>query len=229
MARAMIYRLVTIAAALALAGCAQVQLEEMPGDPDYAPLAPVDPIPDFRTQGSIQYAGFGAALFSDRRAAQVGDIITVRLNERTQASKDADTAISKDQDVQFNEGTVLGQDMPIGDVNLGTNVTGNREFDSATESSQSNSLTGAIAVSVTEVLPNGLLRVRGEKWLQLNRGKEYIRLTGLLRREDLAPDNSIASNKLADVRIGYSGTGELAQANNMGWLAKFFNGGWFPL
>jgi flagellar L-ring protein precursor FlgH len=218
-----------LAAAMAVAGCAQVQLEEMPGDPAFAPLAPVTPAPDFRGQGAIQYAAFGNSLFSDRRAAQVGDIITVRLSERTQASKDADTEITKDQEVQFNQGTVLGQDVPIGDVDLSTSVTGNREFDSEAESSQSNSLTGAIAVSVTEVLPNGLLRVRGEKWLQLNRGQEYIRLTGLLRQQDLAPDNSISSTKLADVRIGYSGTGELAQANNMGWLGKFFNHGWFPL
>jgi flagellar L-ring protein precursor FlgH len=218
-----------LAAVLAVAGCAQLQLEEMPGDPAFAPLAPVTPPPDFRGQGAIQYAAFGNSLFSDRRAAQVGDIITVRLSERTQASKDADTAITKDQDVQFNQGTVLGQEVPIGDVDLSTSVTGNREFDSEAESSQSNSLTGAIAVSVTEVLPNGLLRVRGEKWLQLNRGQEYIRLTGLLRQQDLAPDNSISSTKLADVRIGYSGTGELAQANNMGWLGKFFNHGWFPL
>jgi flagellar L-ring protein precursor FlgH len=220
---------ILLALVFALTGCGSVQLEEMPGDPAYAPLSPVTPVPDFRGQGAIQYAGFGTSLFSDRRAAQVGDIITVRLSESTQASKDADTAITKDQDIQFNQGTVLGEQMPIGDVDLSTNATGNREFDSTAESSQSNSLTGAIAVSVTEVLPNGLLRVRGEKWLQLNRGQEYIRLTGLLRQQDLAPDNSISSTKLADVRIGYSGTGELAQANNMGWLGKFFNHGWFPL
>lgn len=224
-----IRRIVMLTAVLSLAACGSVQLEEMPGDPAYAPLAPVTPVPDFRGQGAIQYAGFGTSLFSDRRAAQVGDIITVRLSESTQASKDADTEISKDQDIQYNQGTVLGEDMPIGDVDLETNVTGNRAFEGEAESSQSNSLTGAIAVSVVEVLPNGLLRVRGEKWLQLNRGQEYIRLTGLLRQQDLAPDNSIPSTKLADVRIGYSGTGELAQSNNMGWIGKFFNHGWFPL
>jgi len=84
-------------------------------------------------------------------------------------------------------------------------------------------------VTVTEVMPNGLLRVRGEKWLQLNRGQEYIRLSGIVRQEDLAPDNTVPSTKLADARIGYSGTGELAQSNNMGWLGKFFNSGVWPL
>ncbi len=215
--------------AFALGGCATPPLQELPGDPAYAPLPASTPTPDFHAQGGIQYARFGASLFSDRRAAQVGDIITVRLVERTQASKDADTEITKDSDLQFNAGTMLGNDFAGGEHSLETDVQQSREFQGNAESSQSNSLSGSIAVTVTEVTPNGLLRVRGEKWLQLNRGQEYIRLSGILRQEDLAPDNSVSSTKLADARIGYSGTGELAQSNNMGWLGKFFNSGVWPL
>jgi flagellar L-ring protein FlgH len=218
-----------VLAALALGGCASVPLQEMPDDPAFAPLEANQPAPDFQSQGGVRYARFGASLFSDRRAMQVGDIITVRLTERTQASKDADTEIKKDSDTQFNAGVILGEDLAGGDRSLETDITQEREFDSEAESSQSNSLSGSIAVSVTEVLPNGLLRVRGEKWLQLNRGSEYIRLTGLLRQEDIAPDNSVPSTKLADARIGYSGTGELAASNTMGWLSRFFNSGWWPL
>jgi len=217
------------ALALALAGCAGVPLQEMPNDPAYAPLEPTQPPPDFRAQGGIEYAGFGNSMFSDRRAMQVGDIITVRLTERTQASKDAGTQIQKNNDMQFNPGVILGNDLAGGSHSLETDVTQDRNFQGKGESSQSNSLNGSIAVSVTEVLPNGLLRVRGEKWLQLNRGSEYIRLTGLVRQQDISPDNSVPSTKLADARIGYSGTGELAASNNMGWLSKFFNSGWWPL
>jgi len=221
--------LLVLAALVLLAGCQQLPIEEMPNDPAFAPLEPGTPPPDFRTSGAVQYARFGTSLFSDRRAMQIGDIITVNLAERTQASKDADTSISKSQDVQFNAGTLMGAPVPIDHHSLETDLTQDRDFEGQSESSQSNSLTGAITVSVIEVMPNGLLRVRGEKWLQLNRGKEYIRLTGILRQEDVAPDNTVASSKLADVRIGYSGTGEFAQANNMGWLGKFFNGSWWPL
>lgn len=216
-------------AALALAGCMSTPLRELPDDPAYAPLPASAPAPDFQAQGGIRYARFGASLFSDRRAAQVGDIITVRLVESTQASKDADTEISKDSDLQFNEGVMLGNDFAGGEHSLETDVQQNREFKGNAESSQSNSLSGSIAVTVTEVTANGLLRVRGEKWLQPNRGQEYIRLSGLVRQEDLAPDNSVPSTRLADARIGYSGTGELAQSNNMGWLGKFFNSGVWPL
>ena len=65
-------------------------------------------------------------------------------------------------------------------------------------------------------------QVRGEKWLQLNRGNEFIRISGLVRKEDISPDNSILSTRLADVRIAYSGTGSLADSNETGWLTQFF-------
>ena len=212
-----------------LAGCAAPPLREMPDDPNYAPFEANSALPEFHSQGSIQYARFGTSLFSDRRASQIGDIITVRLEESTQASKDADTQISKNSGVKFNPGLLLGDVVDVDGRNFATDLEQDRDFKGEAQSSQSNSLSGSIAVSVIDVLPNGLLRVRGEKWLQLNRGSEYIRLTGLLRQEDVGPDNSVASTQLADARIGYSGTGELAQSNNMGWISKFFNGGWWPL
>ena len=77
---------------------------------------------------------------------------------------------------------------------------------------------------VARVLPNGLLLVQGEKWFRLNRGEEYVRISGLVRPEDVSADNSISSQRLADARIAYSGTGELAQSNQAGWLTGFFLG-----
>ncbi len=221
--------LIPLTGLVLLAGCGAPPLREMPDDPNYAPFEANSALPEFHSQGAIQYARFGTSLFSDRRASQIGDIITVRLTEKTQASKDADTQISKNSGVQFNPGLLLGDVVDVDGRNFETNLEQDRDFKGEAQSSQSNSLSGNIAVSVIDVLPNGLLRVRGEKWLQLNRGNEYIRLSGLLRQEDIGPDNSVESTQLADARIGYSGTGELAQSNNMGWLSKFFNGGWWPL
>ena len=104
-----------------------------------------------------------------------------------------------------------------------------RDFQGAAEADQSNSLAGSITVTVTEVLPNGVLRIRGEKWLSLTNGDEYIRLTGLVRPQDIQPDNTVASNRIADARFAYGGTGDFDQANQMGWLARFFNSEWWPL
>ena len=102
------------------------------------------------------------------------------------------------------------------------------EFSGGGDSDQSNSLSGTITAVVAKVLPNGLLLVQGEKWFQLNRGEEYVRVSGLIRPEDVSGDNTVSSLRLADARIAYSGTGELAQANTAGWLTRFFLGTVFP-
>ena len=88
---------------------------------------------------------------------------------------------------------------------------------------------GNLTVTVTEVLPNGVLRIRGEKWLSLTNGDEYIRLTGLVRPQDITPDNTVPSQRIANARIAYGGTGDFDQANQPGWLTRFFNSEWWPL
>ena len=64
--------------------------------------------------------------------------------------------------------------------------------------------------------------------MTLNRGEEFIRVRGLIRQEDIRPDNTILSTKLADARITYSGSGELADAARQGWAGRFFNSKWWP-
>lgn len=111
---------------------------------------------------------------------------------------------------------------------LELNVAPEREFSGEADSSQSNSLSGEITVTVVDILPNGNLVVQGEKWFTLNQGKEYIRIAGVVRPQDVTPDNTLASSKLADAQIAYSGEGFLADANNQGWFGQFMNGKWWP-
>ena len=84
-------------------------------------------------------------------------------------------------------------------------------------------------MTVVNVLPNNNLIIRGEKWLTLNAGDEYIRLTGIIRPEDISPGNQIESSKIANARIQYSGTGSFSEAQQQGWLTRFFNSSWWPL
>ncbi|MBO0181231.1 flagellar basal body L-ring protein FlgH, partial [Vibrio parahaemolyticus] len=77
--------------------------------------------------------------------------------------------------------------------------------------------------TVYQVLPNGVLRVRGEKWLKLNQGDEFIRLTGIVSASDISPDNTLSSQRIADARITYAGRGSFADTNTAGWLTQFFN------
>jgi flagellar L-ring protein precursor FlgH len=199
-----------------------------PNDPEYAPVVPSSTDIPMANAGGIYRPGFSLGFFEDRKAHRVGDIISVVLSERTQSSKIADTEITKDSSVSFDDGTLLGVVPSLGNYGLQTALSQSREHKGEAASDQSNSLSGSIAVTVSDILPNGLLVVRGEKWMTLNRGKEFIRIRGLIRPEDVQPDNSIVSTRLADARITYSGTGDLADANKQGWGSKFLNSGYWP-
>lgn len=211
----------------ALGGCV-VGPDEKPGDPAYAPVSAPSMLPPPPNQGGIYQSNSGLSLFEDKRARRVGDVITIVLSESTTSSKKADTAIKKDDNISIDAGVVLGAQPRIGGVNMATSVNPTRDFGGAASADQSNKLVGTITVMVSDVLPNGLLEVRGEKWMTLNRGEEYIRLRGYVRPEDVLPDNTISSTKIADVRIAYSGNGELAESNKQGWASQFFSSKWWP-
>ena len=95
-------------------------------------------------------------------------------------------------------------------------------FNGSGNAAQNNQLFGEITVTVAAVLPGGVLAIAGEKRLMLNRGEEQVQLTGLVRIDDLGPDNSVASTRVADARIRYSGTGQIADQSRAGWLQRFF-------
>lgn len=211
--------------ALLLAGCDTLPKR----DPDFAPVQPADLRPPRQNNGAIYQGGFDMRLFEDHAARRVGDIVTVTLTERTNAKKNADLGTSKDTSITVsapnvlgvNPATVLGQ-------NLETQIETAHAFDGAGDAQQSNQLTGNISVTVVEVLPNGNLRVRGEKRVTLNDGNEYIRLSGIVRPIDIDVANTVASSKVADATIMYTGDGAVADSNKMGWIARFFNSPFFP-
>ncbi len=174
--------------------------------------------------GSIYMAGRNMALFTDQRARQIGDSITVTLVEQTDASKSSSTATAKGTSVGIAAPTLFGRPLTYNGDGFGnSSVSADTDFSGSGSSSQSNSLTGSITVVVREVMPNGLLRVEGDKWLTINQGKEFIHVKGYVRPIDIGADNSIPSFKLADARITYSGKGVIADANRPGWISRFFN------
>ncbi|WAO19608.1 flagellar basal body L-ring protein FlgH [Pseudomonas aeruginosa] len=224
MNRLMIVSLLGIATALG--GC--VNPPPKPNDPYYAPVLPRTPLPAAQNNGAIYQAGFEQNLYDDRKAFRVGDIITITLNEKTQASKKANSDIQKDSKTKMGLTSLFGSGMttnnPIGggDLSLSAKYGGSRDAKGDSQAGQSNSLTGSITVTVAEVLPNGILSVRGEKWMTLNTGNELVRIAGLVRADDIATDNTVSSTRVADARITYSGTGAFADASQPGWLDRFF-------
>ena len=154
----------------------------------------------------------------------------MQLSENTNASKSAGTTTSKESTVDVNPIIGLGGNViSIGKESIQLGVDSSSDFSGDAQANQSNSLTGNISVTVVEVLPNQNLIIRGEKWLTLNNGDEYIRLTGVIRDADISPTNQIQSAKIANARIQYSAKGSFAQSQQKGWLTEFFSSTWWPL
>ncbi len=219
--------LLVLLSVCALSGC--IGLTPHRSEPTYDPVYPVVPPAAPSQNGGLYQTGYGIDLFDDRRAMRAGDILTIVLQERTQSSKSAATTISKNSASELPEPTILGSVISGSGTNgLFNSIENSNKFNGAAGSDQSNSLSGTISAVVTAVYPNGLLRVQGEKWLQLNRGEEYVRVSGLVRQEDIDGSNAVSSLRLADARLAYSGTGELADSNAAGWLTRFFLSPWMP-
>ncbi len=198
-------------------------------EPSFSPVAPADLRPPPQSTGGIYQSGYDMRLFEDHTARRVGDILTVQLNERTQSQKGANTQDSKSDNVSiaapilglFGLGLLGSSDMKA-EISTKNSFTGKGKTD------QSNQLRGDISVTVVELLPNGNLKIRGEKRITLNQGDEFVRLSGIVRPVDIRPDNVIDSSKIADATFMYTGEGSLADVNSKGWGSRILNSPWFP-
>lgn len=213
-----------------LAGCGSTPRHEpLPNDPFYAPIIPQIPSQKVTDDGSLFQASLSNGLYSDAKARRVGDIITVILRENTSATKSANTVLDKESSYQLDPVIGLGgANVNLGGDSIQLDLNSTSEFEGDSQTSQNNNLNGNISVTVVQVLPNNNLVIRGEKWLTLNTGDEYIRLTGIVRPADVNPANEVISTKIANARISYSGTGSFAKVQKQGWLSQFFTASWWP-
>ena len=211
-------------------GCSQTRIVVQP-DPQYAPVdlnaMEFKPEPN----GSIFQTGRSVRLFEDNKAFRIGDVLSVTLMESTNASKSAETSTDKDDEIDISASAIFGSTGPTinGNLALSNSLDGERAFSGSGDSAQSNSLSGEIAVTVVDVLPSGNLVVRGEKIIGLNQGSEFIRISGIVRPQDVSTDNIVVSSKIANSRIFYGGGGVIAESNTRGWLSRFFDSPVFPL
>lgn len=203
-----------------LGGCHTV-----PGTAIKQPLAmrpqPVQAVAD--ANGAIFQPATAAFLFEDRRARRVGDTLTVNLVERTSASRRSESTESRKASAKVNIPTpkVLG---------VSPNVIGATDWSPAAEAAQSfkdndtnsNSISGSIAVSVVEVLPNGNLVVAGEKQITVNNDTDYIRLAGVVNPAHITASNSVNSTQLANVQIESKNSQGLERSQLTSMLARFF-------
>ncbi|MDK2779482.1 MAG: flagellar basal body L-ring protein FlgH [Pseudomonadota bacterium] len=220
----------TASSALLLSACSSVQMEKeiYPDDPDYAPVSTQSLQPPPVATGSLFQARYSMGLYTDQQARRTGDIITVIFDEQYQSSKSAETTADKSSANSVEVGSMMGMVPGWKNIGFGVDTSADRQFSGKGEADRSNSLSGQISVSVAEVLPNGILKIRGEKWLTLSEGDEYIRITGLIRPQDISPENTVSSSKVADARISFGGRGAMNNSTKQGWFDRIITSPLWP-
>lgn len=222
-------RLISLILLSQLAGCASILNPPPSRDPAYASARPEDISVAPQNPGSIYQSNTSIFLFEDVRARRVGDTLTVKLVETTNAKKKADTSADRSGKTTVQAPVLMGQQAAqLLGYELKSSLEATTNFAGSGSADQSNALSGNVTVTVVEVLPNGNLRVQGEKRVGLNQGNEYIKLSGIVRPVDIDSVNTVESTKVADATMVYNGDGVLADANRMGWLQRFFTSVIFP-
>lgn len=208
----------------AVIGCA--------GDP-HRRSEPIQPRPDAAVEsrgepsrGSLwSEAQSRAFLFQDAKASHMGDIVTVRIVENAKGSKDAKTKSGRTSSINATTGTLFG--VPAVTIDqFGLDATFTDSFDGNGSTSRSGALTAEVTAVVTAVFPNGNLWIEGQREVRINNEKEFIRLSGMIRPEDIGPRNTILSTFISDARIEYTGQGVLNDKQHPGWLMRILDWIW---
>ena len=210
-------------AVITLGACAsKPPLEE---NSDFAPIRPIEPAANALPTGSILGNSMHMSLFQGQRQWRVGDIVTIVLNESTQASRNSsliterkatnDALSSSWTDSLLSPNGFWGD--VRGDIDLTSAEIGSEGVGTA---AQANALSGVITAMVAEVLPNRNLIVEGRKQLSLTEGAEFIQIRGVVRARDVQPDNTVSSMRMAQAQISYRGTGNLAESTQPGWITQ---------
>lgn len=194
--------------------------------PEFAPVYPLAHDRERAATGGIYSNRQSDAWFGRGRNYQVGDIITVLLNEQTQAARTQNSEINREAKNTLPSGV----NKNLGRANRwleGIDVN-NQAIDSKSKGTadQQASLVGSIAVTVVEILANGNLLVKGEKKLGLSEGTEVIQVSGIIRPEDVGPNSTVQSRRLANAQIAYRGSGDLANAARPGWGTRMMHSLW---
>ena len=176
-------------------------------------------------KGSIWQTTDRNTLFLDNKARNIGDIVTVYVVERSEAAKKANTKLDRNSDSSavltgaFNLTTLLGANTPLDQGAVGSA----HKFQGKADTDRESELTATISCIVTEVFSNGNLRIEGRQDITVNNENQYILVSGIIRPEDISPQNSVQSFQMADARIEYSGEGDINDQQSPSWLNRFFS------
>lgn len=159
-----------------------------------------------------------ASMFEDQKARRPGDLVTVIIVEQAQARQSANTATGKDSEVSVGPGMgVLADLIPL------LKLSGGDSFSASGSTTRGGSLTAKLTTKVVEVMPNNTMLIEGRQKISINGEDQEIVITGIVRNQDVARDNTILSTFVADAEIAFVGTGVVANKNNPGIITRIFN------
>ncbi|WP_374353778.1 flagellar basal body L-ring protein FlgH [Chitinimonas sp.] len=217
----MYLRLVTLFLGLLLAGCAHSVPPSIVSMPTTVrPVAKPLPQP---ANGAIFQAAASRALFEDRQPHQIGDNITVQIQEQVSASSQSNNTAERNGSATTKV-SAGGNSKTFGNLLNGLNMdlSHDNKFAGKGQTSASNTFTGQITVTVNDILPNGNLAIAGEKQVNIRGEISYLRVSGVVSPRDILAGNVVSSTKIAEARIEEMGTGAVASADKAGWLQQFF-------
>ena len=196
------------------------QRSPTPDDPFYAPIEPRPAPTPITSTGSLFNSKTAHSLYSYVAPYAIGDSVTVVLKENASASKSASSTLESSNNYTLDPIKIPGGEMTINGKVVELELNKGQGFDGNSGADQKHSLSARITVSIVDILNNGNLVVRGEKWLVINNGQEYMRFTGIIRPLDIDEDNTIESSQVANTRIEFSGAGDHATVQKQGWLSS---------
>lgn len=185
-----------------------------------------------RPEGSLYSDSYRANLYEDVRAHNIGDIITINVVETAKASKEAKTQTGRSNDVSAGITGLLGfeTEIPTNSASVKPSALVGAKYESTFngtgKTTRNETMSAQISARIIQVLPSGNMVIRGSREITVNHEKQYIVIQGVVRPEDISPNNTILSTYIADARIDYSGRGDISDNQRPGWLARFLNNIW---
>lgn len=240
--------MILITVCLMFAACSGPRNAITQASPPVSPTPPqarvaLKPQPTADCDGSLwQSSASLGSLFLDTKARKVGDIVTVRIEESSSATNQANTQAGRGSSLEAGIDKLFGLEKwwdtklmgegndalpkisPFGNPSIKGSLSS--DFDGSGTTSRKGDLSAFITCKVTDLLPNGNLRIVGSREVLVNHETQLIILSGVIRPRDISQDNTIQSTFVADAKIAYSGSGIIDDRQRPGWLANMMNTLW---
>lgn len=217
----------------ALSGCAGMGSQQAQQLPERYTLPSPPKAAQVQPEGTIYAAGNNLNLYADTRAKKVGDIVLVRIVETSKANKAADTKTQRTSTTTAGIANLFGLETALANKNHNftpslteINAGLTNYFEGKATTDRLSNVTATISARVIDITTDGNLAIRGYQEVKVNEEAQHIILSGIIRPQDVAQDNSILSTNVADARIEYSGQGALGDTQRRGWLARVLDTVW---